>query len=230
MSEKKDSKELWLGLRSEFPNAEVRLGHASSGDMMHDAKHLVFVGARYKFAAKMIEGLDTVMEVGCGDAFGAPILAQAVNRLICTDIDEETLEANKDRCSFVKNVEFGYHDFRAERHPVDVDAIVSVDVIEHIFPEEEDAFLTNVLAGLKPAGIAIIGTPNITAEKYSSPNSKIGHVNLKDHKTLKASCERFFHNVFMFSMNDEIVHTGYAPMAHYVWALCANPKRDGASS
>ncbi len=34
----------------------------------------------------------------------------------------------------------------------------------------------------------------------------------------------YFHNVFMFSMNDEVVHTGYHRMAHYVIALCAGRK------
>ena len=31
--------------------------------------------------------------------------------------------------------------------------------------------------------------------------------------------QQFFHNVFVFSMNDEVVHTGYFPMAHYLLAL-----------
>jgi len=31
--------------------------------------------------------------------------------------------------------------------------------------------------------------------------------------------QRFFHNMFMFSMNDEVVHTGYHAMAHYNLAL-----------
>ena len=219
-----DSKELWLGLRARFTDFDVRFGPASSGDYVNDPKHLVFVGARYKFAAKMVEGLDTVIEIGCGDAFGAPILAQAVGRLICTDIDEETRSANEGRCAFVKNLSFEYFDFRAGPHSAAADAAVLVDVLEHIYPEEEDAFLTNIVASLNPAGIAVIGTPNITAEKYSSPNSKIGHVNLKDHKSLRAACHTHFHNVFMFSMNDEVVHTGYAPMAHYIWAVCAHPR------
>mgnify|MGYP007028595943 CR=1 FL=1 len=35
---------------------------------------------------------------------------------------------------------------------------------------------------------------------------------------------RFFDNVFLFSMNDEVVHTGFTPMAHYLFALCVGPK------
>jgi hypothetical protein len=36
--------------------------------------------------------------------------------------------------------------------------------------------------------------------------------------------EDYFHNVFVFSMNDEVVHTGYYPMAHYLFAVCAGKK------
>lgn len=36
-----------------------------------------------------------------------------------------------------------------------------------------------------------------------------------------------FHNVFMFSMNDEVVHTGYGKMSHYNIALCCGSKTGG---
>lgn len=36
---------------------------------------------RYKFVSKMLAGLDHVLEIGCGDGFGARIVAQAVNRV-----------------------------------------------------------------------------------------------------------------------------------------------------
>ena len=31
-------------------------------------------------------------------------------------------------------------------------------------------------------------------------------------------------DVFMFSMNDEVVHTGYSKLAHYIFALCCGAK------
>jgi hypothetical protein len=55
---------------------------------------------------------------------------------------------------------------------------------------------------------------------YASKYSKEGHVNCKDQPGLQALMEKFFRNVFIFSMNDEMVHTGYYPMAHYLMALC----------
>lgn len=221
---KNDSKSLWLGLRTKLEYYDVRLGTATAQDYIHDPKHIVFVGARYKFAAKMMAGLNCVLEVGCGDAFGAPIIAQGVERLICTDIDEEMLRENTVRCEPFKNIGFEYFDFREKSYPHPVDGLCLVDVLEHIYAEEEAAFLSNLKGSLRPHGVALFGTPNISAEQYSSPNSKIGHVNLKDYKTLHASLSPHFHNIFLFSMNDEVLHTGFYPMAHYLWALCASPK------
>jgi hypothetical protein len=32
--------------------------------------------------------------------------------------------------------------------------------------------------------------------------------------------QRHFADVFIFSMNDEVVHTGFYALAHYLFALC----------
>ena len=87
--------------------------------------------------------------------------------------------------------------------------IYSMDVIEHIEPEVEAVFLNNLLASLKPHGVCIIGTPSLESQAYASKFSKMGHVNCKTQGDLKTAMERYFQNVFMFSMNDEVVHTGY---------------------
>ena len=41
----------------------------------------------------------------------------------------------------------------------------------------------------------------------------------------KRFMQRYFHNVFLFSMNDEVVHTGFYPMAHYLIALGVGIKK-----
>ncbi len=35
----------------------------------------------------------------------------------------------------------------------------------------------------------------------------------------------FFERVFIFSMNDEVLHTGFHPMSHYIFSLCTLKKR-----
>lgn len=81
-----------------------------------------------------------------------------------------------------------------------------------------------MLAPLEPQGAAVIGMPSLESQDYASPISKQGHVNCKTMPDFKATMERHFHNVFMFSMNDEVVHTGYHKMAHYLIALCAGKR------
>ena len=105
--------------------------------------------------------------------------------------------------------------------PIDgtFDGAYSLDVIEHIPLEDEESFLQNICAGLTQESVLIIGTPNVTAAAYASELSQLGHINLKSGPELKESVSRHFHNVFLFSMNDEVIHTGFSPMAHYLIAM-----------
>ncbi len=215
-----DSQAHWLALRDSLDDFDIRLGKATAQAYVHDPRMISFIAARYKFVAKMLAGVDTALEVGCGDAFGAPIVAQAVKRLICTDIDADTVMKNQPIAKLFPNIEFIYKDFRTATDEVfTFPAIYSVDVIEHLFPHEEAAWMANMVAHLQPDGIMLTGTPNKTAAAYASPNSVHGHVNLKSHDELRDLMRVHFKNVFMFGMNDEVVHTGFAPMANYLWAL-----------
>ena len=200
------------------------VGARTSHAMRVDPRHLLFSLARYKFCAKMLEGKKRVLEAGCGDAFGAPIVLQTVESLHCIDIEPQVIEQNIRQNEWKNRLSFACLDL-TKMHPEDMfDAAFSMDVIEHVAPEHEHTFLANLVACLKEDAICIIGTPNITADIYASPISKEGHINLKNHKTLKQSLEPFFKHIFLFSMNDEVVHTGYAPMAHFIIALCAGKK------
>jgi len=66
--------------------------------------------------------------------------------------------------------------------------------------------------------------PSIESQKYASEASKLGHVNCMNGEDLRNTLSNYFENVFMFSMNDEVVHTGFSGMAHYLIALCTNPR------
>ena len=76
-------------------------------------------------------------------------------------------------------------------------------------------------SSLSSALLAVIGSPSLQSQTYASLASKAGHVNCKDGKEFQRVMLRHFDNVFLFSMNDEVVHTGYHPMAHYLLAVCA---------
>ncbi len=200
------------------------LGLRSSQSWHDDPKHLLFRLSRYKFAAKMLAGKSHVLEVGCGDAFGTRIVQAEVAKLTAVDFDPVFIEDVKRRMLPSWTFEVFVHDLLDGPVPGRYDGVYALDVLEHIDPETEQEFLKNSFGSLDEHGVAVIGMPSLESQTYASPTSRAGHVNCKTAPELRECMTRHFHNVFIFSMNDEVVHTGYHKMAHYVWAVCAGRK------
>ena len=184
-----------------------------------DPKHLVFTLSRYKFVAKMLAERDSVLEVGCADAFGTRIVRQAVKKLTAIDFDPVFVADVKARMDPKWKFECKLHDILSGPYPGSFDAAYALDVIEHIPPADEERFIDNIARSLKSSGALILGCPSIESQAYASPQSKAGHVNCKDGAGMRAALSRHFENVFVFSMNDEVVHTGFFPMSHYILGL-----------
>jgi 2-polyprenyl-3-methyl-5-hydroxy-6-metoxy-1,4-benzoquinol methylase len=184
-----------------------------------DPRHLVFTLARYKFVSKMLSSRKHALEVGCADAFATRVVLQEVERLTATDFDQTFVDDVNRRMNEKWRFECRRHDLLAGPMPGDFDAAYAMDVIEHIPASQEDIFVGNIVRSLSDDGVLILGSPSLESQTYASAPSKEGHVNCKSGKALKALMERFFHNVFLFSMNDEVVHTGFVPMAHYLIAI-----------
>ena len=201
-----------------------RFGLRASESWHEDPKHLVFRLSRYKFVAKMLAGRRHVLEVGCGDAFGIRIVQAEVGKLTAVDFDPVFIEDVQQRMVPRWAFDARVHDMLEGPVPGAFDAVYALDVLEHIDSADERAFLANSFANLDPQGAAIIGVPSLESQAYASSQSKIGHVNCKTAPDLKALLQDYFHNVFIFSMNDEVVHTGYHKMAHYFFALCAGKR------
>jgi len=207
------------GTASAFEYPEVPIGPWTSYNLIHDPRHNLFVLSRYKFCAKMLEGKDLVVEVGCGDGFGIPIMAQAVKKLVCIDWDERNLENCAKRLGHIKNVSYEKIDLNQTTRSMNADALFSVDVLEHIDPPHEDRFMKNICGLMKKESVLLTGTPNIYAKQYANKNSERLHINLKSPKSLRETMLRYFKYEFSFGMNDEVLHTGYGPMCHYLWSM-----------
>jgi SAM-dependent methyltransferase len=203
----------------------ARLGLMSSQVLLDDPKRLAFILSRYKFVSKMLEGQQHVLEIGCGDAFGTPIVAKAVGRLTAVDFDPLFVADARDRTDAALAIDFLTHDMReGPVQPGGFSAAYTCDVLEHIAPEAEDRFLANIVASLVSDAVAIFGMPSLESQVYASKQSKEGHVNCKTGAALRETLLRHFTHVFLFSMNDEVVHTGFSPMAHYLFGLCCTPR------
>jgi len=202
----------------------LSLGIRASHSFASDPKHLIFSLARYKFVSKMLEGYDSVLEVGCGDAFGSTVVAQTVQQLVCIDSEPYALEHSAKNPQLDRNTTIMLHDIMDSPMPNRFQAVYALDVVEHIPPELEDKFMENIVASTVKNGVLILGTPNITAAQYASRLSEVGHVNLKSYDSLKQTLSKFYRHVFMFGMNDEVVHTGYSAMCHYLFGLAVGAR------
>jgi len=200
----------------------ARLGLMVNESWNQDPKRTLFTLARYKFVARMLAGDRHVLEVGCADAFGTRIVQQAVKKVTAVDFDPLFVADARERMNPHWPMEVGVHDMLEGPVPGTFDAAYALDVLEHIRPEDEHRFIANTIAALTPVGIAIFGMPSLESQNHASPQSKAGHVNCKSGDEFKRSLERYFHSVFMFSMNDEVVHTGFFPMAHYLLGVACH--------
>ncbi len=209
----------------ERKHGRSKLGFMTNESWNEDPKRLVFTLSRYKFVAKMLAGRKSVLEIGCADAFGTRIVQQSVGKVTAIDFDPLFIDDVRARANPNWPLETFVHDLTTEPVPGRYDAVYALDVLEHIAPLDEEAFLTNALAPLEDTGVAIIGIPSLESQVHASPQSRAGHANCKSGGDFKKAMERYFNSVFIFSMNDEVVHTGYFPMAQYLLAVCAHLRK-----
>lgn len=196
----------------------VNLGPTASYIWRNDPRHLCFLLARYKFCSKLLAGKKNVLEVGCGEGFGLRIVLQTVERIHGIDFDPLFIELAEKQYS-KENFKCSFSVLDITRETPDkgpYDGAYALDFIEHIHPDLEHEAMVNICKVLSKHAVCIVGTPNINARPYASHGSIIGHINLKNAETLKELMDNYFNNVFIFSMNDEVVHTGFYPMANYL--------------
>ena len=202
------------------PDFEFSLGSNTSRIYFEDPKLLLFTLARYKFVAKMLSGSLRVLEVGCQEAFGSQLVAKQVDHLHCIDFYKPHIESCRRRFADNRvNMSFDHRDALEGLGVEQFDAVFALDVLEHISKVDEDRFMGSICRALTSSGAVILGMPSLESQVYASERSRLGHVNCKSGQEFKDFIQKFFSTVLMFSMNDEVVHTGFFPMSHYLFAI-----------
>ena len=189
----------------------------------HTPRRLLHCLSYYKFAAKMIGTQKRVLDIGCNEGIGTYLIAKECGFAKGIDFDKQAIEQAQENFNETC-VAFEIGDFLQISPQPKWDAIVNFDVIEHIFPEHVDQFMQRICSNLKEEGVAIIGTPSYISQQFASDISKKGHVNIYDPIRLKKELSNYFHYVFLFAANDEVVHTGFLPLAHYLIAVCCKKR------
>jgi len=206
-------------------NHEVEdLGLVANSSWKRDPKRLVFSMSRYKFVAKMFADFENVLEIGCGDAWLSRIVAQGVKNLTVSDYDPLFIDYAISKQSTRWKMTYEVLNLLDSPSQKKYDGIYLLDVLEHISLSEENIFLANLCKSLSKNGCAIIGIPSLISQSFIAPEKRDpGHINCKNGKDFKNTLSKYFDKVFLFSMNDEIVHTGGNDLVYYHLAMCCYP-------
>lgn len=97
-----------------------------------------------------------VLEAGCGEGYGADLIAGVARRVIALDYDEATVAHVRARYPRVEI----HHGNLAALPLVDssVDVVVNFQVIEHLWDQPQ--FVGECLRVLRPGGLLLMSTPN----------------------------------------------------------------------
>lgn len=203
--------------------APVNLGKYGSYWFHKTPRRMLHSLSYYKFASKLIGKEKRVLDIGCNEGLGTYVLSKECGYAKGIDFDEKAIQAARQNFQ-EPNIRFSFQDILIDSIDDDYDAIVNFDLIEHIYPDNIERFFRAQKSRLTKEGMVIIGTPSEISQKYASNISKKGHVNIYSPQKLKQQMEKHFTFVFLFSANDELVHTGFVDLAHYLIAIGTKKK------
>ena len=109
----------------------------------------------YQRLAQRCAGRD-VLEAGCGEGYGAELIARVARRVIAVDYDAATVAHVRARYPCVEVT----HANLTQLPLADgsVDAVVNFQVIEHLW--DQPAFIRECARVLRPSGVLMVSTPN----------------------------------------------------------------------
>jgi GT2 family glycosyltransferase/2-polyprenyl-3-methyl-5-hydroxy-6-metoxy-1,4-benzoquinol methylase len=150
----------------------------------------------------------TVLDIACGEGYGAALLAKHAKKVTGIDIDEQCIHwatANYATASDTLHFITG----SVNQIPLadsSIDVVVSFETIEHVDAATQAAFMAEVKRVLKPDGILIISTPN--TENYSSHgHNNQFHIKEFDKHEFWNFLQDHFAHVYHFEQGYEIVST-----------------------
>lgn len=151
------------------------------------ARHL----AAYHLVGPLVAG-KRVLEAGCGEGYGAALMARHAREVVGVDYDETALGLARSRHQ-APNLEYRAVDLLelAQRAPGEFDAVTNFQVLEHL--HDPSPFLDAAARCLKPGGVLILTTPNRLASVSENPY----HVHEYVADELASVLRRFFARVEM---------------------------------
>ena len=148
---------------------------------------------RYALCVEIAAKKD-VLDIACGEGYGAQMLAAKAMRVVGVDIDAATIKLAKKTYGGNKRLKFETASCLSLPFPDhSFDVVVSFETIEHI--AEHEAFLAEVSRVLRKDGVFIVSTPNRPVYSESSGQKNIFHKKELDEAELRGLLAREFKRV-----------------------------------
>lgn len=151
---------------------------------------------RYALCANLVAG-KLVLDVACGEGYGADILSASANRVVGVDIDAPTIERAREKYQGNPHLEFKVGDCGALPFgDAQFDVVVSFETIEHI--AEQERFVAEVARVLRKGGAFIVSTPNRPVYSEESGLTNPFHVKELDEGEFRELLSAKFKHVQLF--------------------------------
>lgn len=188
-----------------------------------DPLSILFRLARYKFAFRQLRGTERVIDVGCGDGTGTYMLRQGCRQVVGISVDADRflpeLLARQD-----ESFRLLHADALEYSDPEGFDVAVCMDVLEHLERSDGPRLLRGIANLLKAEGRLFLGTPSANTSRWRNERSCADHKYEYCRQEVQALLDQRFSQVIFFSMNDEMVHTGFDPLAWYLMFVAVGPR------
>lgn len=154
----------------------------------------------YEFCLPFVEE-NKVLDLGCGEGYGAFYLADKAGRIIGVDIDKDIVKHAKEKYR-KDNLAFEVMDPKRLDFPDKTfDAVISLHVIEHVPPNKIQEHLQEVKRVLKGKGIYIVATPNRKPRlKPGQESFNLYHLHEYDWQELGGLLKGCFNKVKMYGI------------------------------
>jgi len=146
---------------------------------------------------QLVDKDDDVLEIGCGRGYTCLMLAPHVKSIVGTEVSEASLIESEEILSQrkIKNAEIkpvSAFELIDNFSKNEFNVCISIDVIEHLHPEDAKEHLKQVFHVLKPGGRYIVVMPNrisgphdITKDEYPEAKEALGfHLNESTYREM----------------------------------------------
>jgi O-antigen biosynthesis protein len=159
--------------------------------------------ARYGFAAPAAAGM-RVLDVGCGEGYGAAELARRASEVLALDYSPAAIAHAREKYQ-LPNLRFEVMDALELDKGLftGFDLVTCFEVIEHI--EDDGRLMSGLARALRAGGQLYLSTPNrLVDELYESVgghDTTVYHINLMTPRALRALARRHFDSVALYGQS-----------------------------